>query len=288
MINLTDPKTIRGLLKLYGLTPKKELGQNFLINPQILADIINTSHLTNHDLVVEVGPGLGTLTLELAKLAGKVVTIEKDRQLMPILQSILQPFANVEIVNQDLLKLGEPFYRQMVSKQYPAYKVIANLPYCITSGAIKHFLSNPIKPSMMVIMVQKEVAERIVAEPPDESILSISVKFYGKPEIVRLVDHKDFWPSPEVDSAILKIVTHSHFNWHNIDEPLFFKIVKSGFSEKRKQIKNSLSHALNLPSEQVGEWLSSCQIAPQRRAETLSLEEWLNLYRHYEKLVEKT
>jgi len=290
---------LRELLRKYGLKPRKHLGQNFLINKDILSEIINTADLTKNDIVLEIGPGLGILTKELAKKAKKVIAIEKDEKLVKILKKELSHLKDVEIVEGDILKFNIQY---LVSNKY--YKVVANLPYYITSPVIRKFLEegNPPpstkvstfvktsadrsggRPKLMVLMVQKEVAERICAKPPDMSLLSVAVQFYSQAKIVKIVKKESFWPSPKVDSAIIKLTTNNLPRWQagrqltTINTNLFFKIVKAGFSQPRKQLKNNLKKIFGKDTEKI---LKQSKIETTRRAETLSIDEWLKICLNY-------
>ncbi|MFC1981579.1 16S rRNA (adenine(1518)-N(6)/adenine(1519)-N(6))-dimethyltransferase RsmA [Chloroflexota bacterium] len=263
----------RRLLRRYGLKARKRLGQHFLIDGEVLPLITAAAELKSADTVLEVGPGLGILTGELAKQAGKVVAIELDDKLAAILKDTLAPFDNVVIINGNVLDIDPA----SLLEEQKTYKVVANLPYYITSPVLRHFLEASVKPEIMVVMVQKEVAEIIAAEPGDRSMLSISVQFYGKPKIVSYVPTQSFYPAPEVDSAILQIEVYPRPAVAVTDEKSFFELVRAGFTSSRKQIANSLAQGLGLPKTEVLPLLEKASIAPQRRAETLTLEEWAQL-----------
>jgi 16S rRNA (adenine1518-N6/adenine1519-N6)-dimethyltransferase len=287
----TNPSLLsrtKALLRRYDIRAKKGLGQNFLVDGAVLETIINAAALSPHDTIIEVGPGLGILTAELARCAGWVIAIELDDRLAEILEKTL-PYDNVVILNQDILGTDPTVLLQGRAPRFPpalhSYKVVANLPYYITSPVLRHFLEASIKPEIMVVMVQKEVAETICADAGKRSLLSIGVQFYGRPEIVTIVPAAAFFPPPAVDSAVVKIdvyhrppvaVDHAHS---------FFKLVKAGFSAARKQVANSLSHSLDLPKEEVVSLLDKAGIDPQRRAETFSLEDWARLWRIYTRIV---
>ena len=274
----------RGLLRRFDLRAKKGLGQHFLIDKEILSLITSTAGLTPGDIVLEIGPGLGVLTEELAKQAGYVLAIELDTKLAGILEKALASLGNVTIINEDILNIEPASLLEEKKANFPpsitdplSYKVVANLPYYITSLVLRHFLEASVKPRIMVVMVQKEVAEVIVAEPGRMSMLSISVQFYGKPEIISLVPARCFYPSPEVDSAILRITLYPRPPVAVADVDSFFKLVGAGFYAPRKQIGNSLTRGLGLPRAWVLSLLEKAGIASQRRAETLTLEEWAHL-----------
>jgi len=276
----------RGLLRHFGLRARKGLGQHFLIDEEVLKLISSAAELTPTDVIMEIGPGLGVLTRELARQAGWVVTIELDSKLAAILKQTLAAFNNVTIINEDILQIDpEVLLKEQRERFSPAisspfsYKVVANLPYYITSPVLRHFLEASLKPQIMVIMVQKEVAEAIVAEPGQRSVLSISVQFYGQPEIVSYVPARCFYPAPEVDSAILRVALYSKPAVDVTDKRSFFRLVRAGFTTPRKQICNSLTQGLELPKAEVLSLLEKANIMPQRRAETLTLEEWAQLWR---------
>lgn len=266
------------LLRRFDLQPRKGLGQHFLIDEEVLKLITPAAELTPDDIVVEIGPGLGILTRELAKRAGRVLTVELDSKLAALLKKALASLGNVTIINKDILEIDPAALLQDAATNTSAgYKVVANLPYYITSPVLRHFLEASIKPRIMVVMVQKEVAETIVAEPGRMSILSISVQFYGKPGIISHVPARCFYPAPEVDSAILRIDVHPRPPVAITDEAGFFEVVRAGFSAPRKQIGNSLARGLKLPKAEVLTLLEKAGIAAKRRAETLTLDEWAKL-----------
>ena len=267
-------------LRRSGIRARKSLGQHFLVDEDILKLILDTAELTSTDTVIEVGPGLGVLTRELAGQAGWVITIELDSKLADALKKSLDSFDNVVIINEDVLG-KDPGELLQSRAEFPdilrPYKVVANLPYYITSPVLRHFLEAPVKPETMIIMVQKEVAEAIVAGPGQRSLLSISVQFYGNPSIVGYVPASAFYPPPEVDSAILKIDVYSSPPV-DVDEEGFFRLVRAGFTASRKQAVNSLAQGLGSAKSEVLELLKKANLAPQRRAETFTLEEWARLW----------
>jgi len=258
------------------------LGQHFLIDEEVLKLVTSAAELTPSDVVMEIGPGLGVLTRELARQAGWVVAVELDSKLVAILKQMLSALNNVTIVNEDILKVDPAALlqeqRARFSSAKNSYKVVANLPYYITSPVLRHFLEASVKPELMVVMVQKEVAEAIVAEPGEMSVLSISVQFYGEPSIISYVPAQCFYPPPEVDSAILRVIPYPQPMVAVTDERSFFQLVRAGFSASRKQLCNSLAQGLGLPKAEVLSLLAEGGIVPQRRAETLSLDEWARLW----------
>jgi len=273
------------MLRRFDLKARKRLGQHFLIDGEVLKLITSAAELTPTDVILEIGPGLGILTRELARQTGRVTAVELDNKLADILKQTLASFDNVTIVNKDILRIDPAtLLREPKTKFAPAtspYKVVANLPYYITSPVLRHFLEASVKPEMMIVMVQKEVAEAIVAEPGQRSVLSISVQFYGKPRIVSYVPAQSFYPAPEVDSAILRIDLYPQPVVAVTDEKGFFELVRAGFTASRKQIVNSLVQGLGLPKTEVLALLGRADIVPQRRAETLTLEEWAHLWRAF-------
>jgi 16S rRNA (adenine1518-N6/adenine1519-N6)-dimethyltransferase len=259
-------------LKYYRIYPIKRLGQNFLIDKNVLRKIAEAAELSKRDVVLEVGPGIGNLTIELAKKVKKVIAVEKDERIVEILKERLKEerIKNVEIVNEDILKFLPSF------KPRGSYKVVANIPYYLTSRLIRNLLEAKRRPRLIVLMIQKEVAQRICAKPPNMNLLAVSVQFYAKPEIVFFVSKNCFWPRPKVDSAIIKISSIKKQKATK-EEKLFFKIVKAGFSHPRKQLINNLSKGLKKNKKIIKEWLLNCGISPDKRAENLSIEEWKRL-----------
>jgi len=302
-------KNIKTLLKKYGIYPSKRLGQNFLIDKKVLNKIIKAANPQREDIVLEIGPGIGNLTQELAKRVKRIIAVEKDPKMCEILKETLKDFKNVQIINKDILKFPMNSEQRTANNKklfivrcslFANYKVVANLPYYITSPVIRKFLELANPPKEMILTVQKEVAQRICAAPPKMSILAVSVQFYAKPEIISYVSKKSFWPQPKVDSAILKI---SAFNQRRKSafNQRFFIIVKAGFSQPRKQLVNNLSKglalsssnglalsssnglALSLPNglkldkQKVKELLLKNNIQPTQRAETLTVDDWIRL-----------
>ena len=264
-------------LRRFDLRARKRLGQRFLIDNSVLQQILSAAELTADDIVIEVGPGLGILTRELARRVKRVIAVELDDTLAELLRRELSPFPNVTIVNEDILKIDPS---DLVSET-ERYKVVANLPYYITSPVLRHFLEASVKPGLMVVMVQREVAQAIAAGPGRRSLLSISVQFYGQPRIISKVPASSFYPAPEVDSAILRI---DLYPWPAVavdDVDGFFEMVRAGFASPRKQLANSLAQGLGWPKADVLNILEEANIASLRRAETLALEEWAQLWKSY-------
>jgi len=225
---------------------------------------------------------LGFLTTRLAKIAKKVVAVELDDKLAEVLRTglVAQGIKNVEVVNGDVLKIP-PLNLPLVKGESPqgrGFKIVANLPYNITSIFLRKFLSAENKPEMMILMLQKEVAERIVASPPKMSLLAVSVQFYAEAKIVEIVPAACFWPKPEVDSAIIKLIVETRGRASVQNEKEFFKLVKIGFSAKRKMLKNNLVAGYHIPQEEAGERLKNNGFNPKIRAQELSVEDWLKLF----------
>ena len=280
----------RSLLRRSGLRVRKGLGQHFLVDEEVLGLIVSAAQLTPTDAVMEIGPGLGVLTVELAGQAGRVVAIELDNKLADILRETLASLSNVTIINEDVLKIDPA---ALLREQFPPevsdslnYKVVANLPYYIASPVLRHFLEASVKPRIMVVMVQREVAEEIVAQPGRMSLLSISVQLYGQPTIIGYVPARCFYPAPEVDSAILRIAVYPEPAVEIADKESFFALVRAGFSAPRKQMANSLAQGLGVSKTEAVSLLAGANIVPQRRAETLTLEEWAQLWRVFTRLGE--
>ena len=271
----------RDLLRCHGLRARKGLGQHFLVDESVLDLIVATAELASTDTVLEVGPGLGVLTGELAARAGRVIAVELDDRMAAVLQESTANVGNVTVVKGDILKLDPAVLVQEARTREgggPDYKVVANLPYYITSPVLRHFLESPAKPRTMVVMVQKEVAEAIAARPGRMSLLSVSVQFYGEAEVVGHVPAECFYPAPEVGSAILKIGVYAEPEVMVSDVGGFFGLVRAGFSASRKQLANSLAQGLGLPKAEVIPVLEESGIEARRRAETLSIEEWARLW----------
>lgn len=279
-MDLTSSETVVALCRQYGITPRRERGQNFLIDSEVLEIMAAAADLKEDDTVLEIGPGFGVLTSELTKRAGRVVAVEADRRLVTALHEVLSDYKNVTIVPEDILKF--PISELRFPKY--EYKIVANLPYQITSAVLKKFLSEEPRPSEMTVMVQKEVAERICAEPGEMSLLAVSVQFFGRPEIIEVVPRTAFWPVPEVDSAILRITrikNESEANLKRIDPENFFKVVKIGFSARRKQLHNNLSGGLGMSGEKVKEILVKLGFDPRARAQDLDVGDWIRLAKKF-------
>ncbi|MBE3066680.1 MAG: ribosomal RNA small subunit methyltransferase A [Chloroflexi bacterium] len=263
------PLNIPALLRRYDLHPSRSLGQNFLQDNHALQEIVSAANLGPAEAVLEIGPGLGSLTRYLALSACSVTAVELDRKLFPALESVLAPYKNVRLVQGDILKLNPAELMDT-----PDYIVVANIPYYITSVVIRHLLEAEQRPSRVVLTVQKEVAERICAVAGRMSLLALSVQVYGKPVIGITIPAEAFYPPPKVDSAVLCIEIYAQPIIPADRLDTFFILIKAGFSQKRKTLRNALSGGLRIAPFESEELLSAAGIDPQRRAETLSLEEW--------------
>jgi 16S rRNA (adenine1518-N6/adenine1519-N6)-dimethyltransferase len=270
------PLNVRNLLKQYGLYADKRLGQNFLQEPHALEKIAQVAEIMPTDTVLEIGPGLGNLTRYLASKAQKVVAVELDEHLFPPLETVIAPYHNIQLVQGDMLGI---LPKEIIDQN--DYLVVANIPYYITSALIRHLLESNLKPRRIVLTVQKEVAERICAAPGDMSLLALSVQVYGQPRIAANIPAKAFFPAPKVDSSVLVIDIYST---PLVDENLldtFFQLVKAGFSQKRKKLRNSLAGGMHQSPADTETLLRAAGIDPQRRAETLSIDEWGKLSYQY-------
>lgn len=270
---------VRGLLSQFGLQARKSLGQHFLIDRRVLHRIVSAAELAPEDTVIEVGPGLGILTRELAKQAKSVIAVEADAKLASALGEIIGDFPNISVIYSDILQTNTAslLASRGIEINDMSYKVVANIPYYITAPILRHFLEASPKPSLMVVMVQEEVGEAIVAQPGKMGMLAVSVQFYGKPMIVGYVSARSFYPSPKVDSAILQIKLYEQPPVPVPETGKFFEVVRAGFSAPRKQLRNSLAQGLGITAQQAADLIEGAEISPRRRAETLNLEEWARI-----------
>lgn len=272
-LDLTNIRELRNLLYTHHMQPNKSFGQNFLIDRATLQRIIEAAEINAGEQVLELGAGTGVLTRELARHARRVVAVELERDMLSLLAETTRNFANVELIERNLL-----YVDPAAIFGAEAYKLVANLPYYITAPTFRHFLESANPPRLLVVMVQYEVAQRIVAAPGDLSLLGVSIQFYGKPDIVAHVPARAFYPAPKVDSAILRVDLKDKVPLAHEQRDSFFRLVQAGFSERRKQIHNSLARGLHRKDAEVQAWLKAAGIDPGRRAETLSIEEWLQLW----------
>ena len=275
------------MLRRAGLRPKKGLGQHFLVERAHLAQIVEASEVTPSDVVLEIGPGLGVLTGALCSLAGRVVAVEIDEALAEIIDETLGERTNLEVIISDILSQpaaafagfseGDEEDTASTWRVIPEYKVVANLPYYITSAVLRHVLEAPIKPSRAVVMVQREVADRMLAKPGKLSILGVAVQFYARPSRVCIVPSEAFVPAPAVDSAVIRLDVHPSPPVPVDNEDAFFRVVRAGFGQKRKQLRNSVAAGLEIDPPDSAHALEAAGIDPRRRAETLELAEWAAL-----------
>lgn len=271
-MNQIPPLDAEALLRRYHLHAHKGLGQNFLQDPLALESIVAAAEIRPTDTVLEIGPGLGSLTRYLAVAAKEVIAVELDEKLISPLKTVLSPYQNVHIIHGDILKLSP---KDVIAEN--DYLVVANIPYYITSAVIRHLLESGSKPRRIVLTIQKEVARRICAKPGDMSLLALSVQVYGTPLIAAHIPAEAFFPAPKVDSAVLVIDIYPTPLLKEELLDTFFKLVKAGFGQKRKTLRNSLSSGLHISPINAAELLTRANIDPQRRAETLSIAEWERL-----------
>ncbi len=275
-VNLEQIKTI---LKKYGLEPNKTFGQNFLVDEIVLQDIIDAANITAKDTVLEIGPGIGNLTEHLIKKAGFVLSVEKDKKFFPILRTISREHKNFRFEIEDILKFN--FSEKL--KEYPTYKVVANIPYYATGKIIQTLLRAPKPPSEIVLLMQKEVAQNLVAEAGNLSLLGISVQLMAVPSIVFNVPAKSFYPMPKVESSLVKIIVPKKPPFVVADEQNFFSLLRAAFSGKRKQLHNTLKHNLSLSAEEVATVLLRAGLDQKIRPQHLSIPQWLRLAKELDK-----
>ncbi|MBE0408368.1 MAG: ribosomal RNA small subunit methyltransferase A [Anaerolineales bacterium] len=263
------------LLHQYGLKPKKRLGQNFLIDSKAIHQVLDSAEISSDDIVLEIGAGLGNLTRYLAAVAKRVIAVEVDSQLIPLLRSVLSQYSNVDVIQGDILNINPT----ELLKGRP-YLVTANIPYYITSATIRHLLEAGTRPKRIVLTVQSEVAERVCAKER-KNLLALSVQVFGSPKIITHVPAEAFYPTPNVDSSIVRIDIYSEPSIPPPDLGTFFLLVRAGFSQKRKTLRNALTTSLPSSSTQIERWLEMNEVDPHRRAETLSIAEWKKLVFSY-------
>lgn len=270
---IASPQVTNHILHRFKLRADKKLGQNFLIDENIVRNIVATAELSDKDTVLEVGPGIGTLTQGLAESGASVVAVELDKRLLPVLDTTLEGYDNVRIVNGDILQVDI-----MQTVGVDEFKVCANLPYYITTPIIFALLEKRLPMERLVAMVQKEVAERMAAKPggKDYGALSVAIQYYTEPEIAFIVPPSSFIPAPSVDSAVIVCKRREKPPVEVCDEALFFRVVKAAFSLRRKMLNNSLKN-MGIKGEQVAKWLELAGVDGKRRAETLSLEDFAAL-----------
>jgi 16S rRNA (adenine1518-N6/adenine1519-N6)-dimethyltransferase len=278
-MKLYDPSTIRAIKNKYGFKFSKSLGQNFLIDKGVIDGIVEGAGICSDDLVIEIGPGIGVLTAAAAEKAGKVVAVEIDRNLMKVLDFTLADFENIEIINENILKLDlKSLISEKLGVKYTNVKVIGNLPYYITTSIIMGLLESRVPVESITIMMQKEVADRIKSGPGTKvyGALSVAVQYYCTVNVVEDVPKEVFMPMPKVDSTVLRLDMRKEPAVELLDEKMFFRCVKAGFGQRRKTLLNSLQ-ATGYEKETIRSCLATAGIDEKRRAETLSLEDFARL-----------
>ena len=278
---IASPQVTQHILNRFKLRADKKLGQNFLIDENVVHQIVAAAELSEADTVLEVGPGIGTLTQGLAESKARVVAVELDTRLLPVLATTLNGYDNVRVVHGDILKVNI-----MEEVGAPSFKVCANLPYYITTPIIFALLEKRLPMERLVAMVQKEVAERMAAQPggKEYGALSVAIQYYTEPKIAFIVPPTSFIPAPAVDSAVIVCKRREKPPVEVCDEGLFFRVVKAAFSLRRKMLSNSLKN-MGIKSEQVAKWLELAGVDGKRRAETLSLEEFAKLTNSFNEAV---
>ena len=278
---IASPQVTQHILNRFKLRADKKLGQNFLIDENVVHQIVAAAELSEADTVLEVGPGIGTLTQGLAESKARVVAVELDTRLLPVLATTLNGYDNVRVVHGDILKVNI-----MEEVGAPSFKVCANLPYYITTPIIFALLEKRLPMERLVGMVQKEVAERMAAQPggKEYGALSVAIQYYTEPKIAFIVPPTSFIPAPAVDSAVIVCKRREKPPVEVCDEGLFFRVVKAAFSLRRKMLSNSLKN-MGIKSEQVAKWLELAGVDGKRRAETLSLEDFAKLTNSFNEAV---
>lgn len=280
MPDLSNPKNTIEMIKKYEFAFQKKFGQNFLIDTHVVEKIIRSAKLTKEDCVLEIGPGIGTMTQYLAEAAREVIAVEIDKKLIPILSETLQPYDNVTVINEDILKVDIPELADRHNQGRPI-KVVANLPYYITTPIIMGLFESHVPVDSITVMVQKEVADRMQVGPgtKDYGALSLAVQFYAKPEIVANVPPNCFIPRPNVGSAVIRLTRHATCPVEVKDEALMFKLIRASFNQRRKTLVNSIGNALELgiSKDSMKEVLDAEGISQTVRGEALTLEQFAAL-----------
>lgn len=278
MNDLVRPSRVSEVLRTHGLSPSKGLGQNFLVDRHALDKIVGAADVQREDVCLEIGPGLGTLTRELAERALKVLAIEKDKKLTPVLAETLAAYNNIELLFGDALEVD---YHKLLEPYGPPFKVVANLPYYVTTPLIMQLLETGIKWERLVFLVQKEVAERMTAKPGTEACgsLSLAVQYYARVKTVAVIPPNAFFPPPKVSSAVVMLEGRDnpgqHFGLAN--EKLFFSLIRAAFGQRRKTLLNSLAAGLDVPKAEIQQALASCGIPESIRGETLGIESFVKI-----------
>lgn len=264
------------ILKKHGIKPKKGLGQSFLADEAQIKKIIHSAEIGKDDTVLEVGPGPGTITFSLLQQARRVIAVEKDKPLAEFLKTEFSDYKNLEVISGDILKIN----LAKLELTPRGYKIVANLPFYLTNYFLRRMLEEKIKPSEMTLVIQKEVAERIIAEGNKESILSLAIKMYGEAELVDIIPSEAFYPPPEVATAIIKIRIFKKPRLGAGERELFFRLIKIGFSAKRKQLKNNLAGGHGITAKEAENVLSKAKINPRVRAEDLRFDDWVRVMKN--------
>ncbi len=264
------------LLRKHGIRPSKRLGQHFMLAPGALSKVVDAAELSGDETVLEIGAGVGALTVCLARAAQRVVAVEIDARLLPALNEVVKDSPGVLVIQGDIL---EHDLETLVGEG--PYCVVANIPYNITSLLIRRLLEAPQSPQRLVLTVQREVAERIVATPGQMSLLALSVQLYGSARIMARIPAKCFYPRPKVDSAVLRVDLHAEALLPMASIPIFFRLARAGFQQKRKQLRNALSSGLRVSAQHVSSMLEMARIHPRARAQELSLDDWARLVEAY-------
>jgi 16S rRNA (adenine1518-N6/adenine1519-N6)-dimethyltransferase len=268
-----DPLNASALLSSFGIKPKKQLGQNFIVQKSALEQVLAAASLGENEQILEIGAGLGALTLELARRNHHIVAVEYDQRLIPILHSVLAGYESVNVVHGDILHLD---LKELLFRS--EYQVVANIPYQITSAVIRKLMETPYPARSVILTIQREVAERIIAKPGNLSLLALSVQLFGQPKIHSHIPARAFYPQPKVESSVLRIDMDPQPKIPAEDLNIFFRIAKAGFSQKRKQLRNALAGGMRISTQKVEEIMVRADLSPTRRAQELDLGEWQRLY----------
>ena len=278
MRNLSNIGTIKDILSRHGFSFSKKLGQNFLVNPSVCPRMAELSGAGEGVGVLEIGPGIGVLTQELCAISDKVVAVEIDTRLVPVLGETMEGFDNFKLINADVMELD---LNELIEREFKGMKVVvcANLPYYITSPVIMKLLEDKLPIEAITVMVQKEAAERICAQVGTRAggAVTAAVNFYSDPELLFKVSAGSFMPAPKVDSAVIRLNVRKEPKYVLTDEEKFFKIIKAAFAQRRKTVANSISSTLGMDKSEVIKALEECKISPTARAENLSMDDFTAL-----------